>query len=161
MKRIAVISDTHIPKTAPDLPQSLYEALRNADMILHAGDLIEMRVLKHLENIAPTRAVCGNMDMPDVRAALPQKDVIEVGGFKIGLIHGYGPPPKLVNTVSKEFGRVDVIVFGHSHMALCEKIKKTLFFNPGSPLDTIFAPYKSYGILEVGNEVVGRIVRLT
>lgn len=161
MTRIGVISDTHIPKAAQDLPERVYREFASADMILHAGDLVEMSLLERLEKIAPTHAVFGNMDMADVKAALPQKDVIKVGGVKIGLIHGYGPATKVAEAVSKEFGRVDIIVFGHSHVALCQKIKNTLFFNPGSPTDRIFAACNSFGILEIGEKgIEGTIIRL-
>jgi len=161
MKRIGVISDTHIPKTAPDIPRVIYDEFRNLDLILHAGDLVEMQLLEKLQNIAPTHAVRGNMDTPEVRSALPEKDIIKVAGTRIGLIHGYGPPAKLIETVSKEFKRVDVIVFGHSHMPFCEKLKKTLFFNPGTPTDKIFATRNTFGILEVGEDGIrGRIIKL-
>ncbi len=160
MKRIGVLSDTHIPKAAQDLPEKVYKELRNVDMIFHAGDLVEISVLKKLQDIAPTHAVCGNMDPQEVRAALPQKDTITVDGFRIGLIHGYGPPGRITEAVRSEFSRVDAIVFGHSHSALSKEIKKTLFFNPGSPTDRIFAAYNSFGILEIGDEITGRIIRL-
>ncbi|UCD55244.1 MAG: metallophosphoesterase family protein [Candidatus Omnitrophota bacterium] len=160
MKRIGVISDTHIPRAALDLPERVYKEFRGADMILHAGDLIEMSVFEKLRKIAPTHAVSGNMDTYEVKEALPQKETINVEGFKIGLMHGYGPPAKIIDTVSKEFNGMDVIVFGHSHSAFCERIKNTLFFNPGSPTDKIFAAYNSFGILEIGKEIKGRIIRL-
>lgn len=160
IKRIGVISDTHIPKAASDLPESVYNELRGVDMILHAGDLVELEVLRKLQNIAPTRAVHGNMDMFEAKESLPEKDIIKVGRFRIGLIHGYGAPGQIAQTVSKEFKNVDVIVFGHSHSPFLEKIKNTLLFNPGSPTDKIFARYNSFGILEVGKEITGRIIRL-
>ena len=160
MKRIGVISDTHIPKAALDLPERVYKEFRNVDMVLHAGDLVEARVLEKLEQLAPTHAVHGNMDMYDVKARLPAKDIITVEEFRIGLIHGYGAPFRLVNTVGREFNGVDVIVFGHSHSAYNEKIKGTLYFNPGSPTDKVFAAYNSFGILEVGETITGRIFRI-
>jgi len=160
MKKIGVISDTHIPRTASDLPEIVYKEFRSADMIFHAGDLTEMSVLKKLESIAPTHAVAGNMDNHEVKEALPQKKIINIGGFKIGLIHGYGPPSKIVAAISKEFSGVDAIVFGHAHSPLCELINNTLFFNPGSPTDKIFAAYNSFGILEVGERITGKIIRL-
>jgi len=160
MKRIGVISDTHIPMAAPDLPERVYREFQGVDMILHAGDLIEMSVLEKLREIAPTHAVSGNMDTHEVKEALPQKDTINVGGFKIGLMHGYGPPAKVVDVVSKEFSGMDVIVFGHSHTPFCERIKNTLFLNPGSPTDKIFAAYNAIGMLEVGEEIRGKIIKL-
>jgi putative phosphoesterase len=160
VKKIGVISDTHIPRAASDLPESVYKEFRDADMILHAGDIAEMSLIDRLRKIAAVHAVAGNMDTPEVREALPQKEIISVNGFKIGLIHGYGPPAKIVETVSREFKGVDVIVFGHSHSPICETIKNTLFFNPGSPTDKIFSAYNSFGVLEVGERITGRIIRL-
>lgn len=160
MIRVGVISDTHIPKAASDLPQIVYDKFQNVDMILHAGDLVEYSVFEKLLKIAPTHAVSGNMDMDYVRASLPQKDIINAGGFKIGLIHGWGPPNRIQDVIAKEFGKVDVIVFGHSHSSFNEVIKGTLFFNPGSPTDKIFATQNSFGILEINSDIKGSIVRL-
>jgi len=160
MKRIGIISDTHIPKTAQELPDAVTKAFASVDMILHAGDLVEKAVIAELEKMAPTHAVYGNMDIDEVKSSLPPKDIIEVGGFRIGLIHGYGAPSKLVESVSREFTKVDAIVFGHSHSAFNKKIKGVLLFNPGSPTDKIFTPYNTYGILEVGDGIEGRIIRI-
>ena len=158
--RVGVLSDTHIPKAALDLPEAVYKELKNIDLILHAGDLIEQSVLEKLEKIAPTHAVHGNMDTHELKSCLPQKDIIKINGFRIGLIHGYGPPTKLVGAISKEFTRVDAIVFGHSHTPVNEVIGKTLFFNPGTPTDKVFAAYNSFGILEIGDSITGRIVKI-
>jgi len=159
--KIGVISDTHIPKAAVDLPEAVYKDFVDCDFILHAGDLVEIDVLNKLEKLAPVRAVQGNMDMRNVKDLLPKKDIIEAGKFKIGLIHGCGHPRGLIRIVKSEFKNgIDAIVFGHSHMPVNERVGKTLFFNPGSPTDTIFAPYRSYGILEVNSEISGKIIRI-
>ncbi len=159
--RIGVISDTHIPKAALDLPGAIYNDFVNADLILHAGDFVEIEVLRKLQKLAPVKAVYGNMDLSDVRNALPRKEVIKIGKFKIGLVHGSGPPKGLVKGVKSEFKNgIDVIIYGHSHSPFNEKIGKTLFFNPGSPTDTVFAPYNSYGILEVNDTIEGKIIRI-
>ncbi|NQT22026.1 MAG: metallophosphoesterase family protein [Candidatus Omnitrophica bacterium] len=159
--KIGVISDTHIPKAAVDLPEAVYNDFVDCELILHAGDLVEIDVLNKLERLAPVRAVQGNMDMRNVKDLLPKKDIIEAGKFKIGLIHGYGNPHGLIKAVKSEFKNgIDVIVFGHAHTPTNEKIGKTLFFNPGSPTDTVFAPYNSYGVLEVNDTIEGRIIRI-
>ncbi len=159
--RIGVISDTHIPKAALDLPEAIYNDFVNVDLILHAGDLVEMNVLRKLQKLAPVKAVYGNMDLEEVRNALPEKEIIKIGKFKIGLVHGSGPPKGLVKVVKSEFTNgIGVIIYGHSHLPFNEKIGKTLFFNPGSPTDTVFAPYNSYGILEVNDEIQARIIRI-
>jgi len=161
MKRIAVLSDTHIPIAAPDIPERIYSELRRVDMILHAGDLIEIDVLEKLRSIAPTHAVHGNMDMYEVKMSLPKKDIITINSFKIGLIHGTGCAANIIENVAREFDdRIDVIVFGHSHCPCNEKIKKTLFFNPGSPTDKMFALCNTFGLLEIEDGISSTIMRL-
>ena len=108
--RIGVISDTHIPKAAQDIPRQIYREFKKVDLILHAGDLVELSVIEKLKKLAPVKAVCGNMDEHKVRAALPEKEVISLeNGIKIGLIHGFGSPHKLIETVRGEFSGVSVL----------------------------------------------------
>lgn len=154
MTKIAVLSDTHIPVAAKELPKTVYDGIAGVDMILHAGDILDMQVLDKLSKIAPVRAVCGNMDNDSACSKLPRKDIIKIGDCSIGLIHGWGPPSGLIDLVGRQFKNVDVIVFGHSHSPLIEKRGGILFFNPGSPTDKVFAPYNSYGILTIDGKII-------
>ncbi len=159
--KILVLSDTHIPKTSGDLPHAVYEAIKSVDMILHAGDFVDKSVVEKLAALKPMKAVCGNMDSMNVRAVLNQKEIIEVEKVRIGLIHGYGAPVDLIDTVRKEFTDVQAIVFGHSHAPTNIVKGNILFFNPGSPTDKVFAAYNSYGILTVEDKKIkGEIIRL-
>ncbi len=160
--KILVLSDTHIPITAQDVPEAVYEAARGVDMIFHAGDFIEMKFLEKLRSIKEVKGVRGNMDSRAIQEQLNIKEIITIEKVKIGLIHGYGAPSEIINTVRKEFDdRVDCIVFGHSHVALNMKKDGILYFNPGSPTDKIFASKNSYGILEVTDKTIeGKIVEL-
>lgn len=161
MTRILVLSDTHIPVAAQDLPRKIYDEIEQADMIFHAGDLIEMKLLDKLQSLKQVKAVCGNMDSREVCSVLKTKEVITVGKFKIGLIHGYGAPSELMATVRKEFEKVDAVVFGHSHAAVNIRKDGVLYFNPGSPTDKIFASINTYGILEVTDKKIeGEIIGL-
>ena len=159
--KIGVISDTHIPRAALRLPQEIYDGFKGVDLILHAGDLVEMSIFDELNKLAKTEAVFGNMDTPPVQRMLPSKKIINVGKFKIGLIHGSGSPFNLMNSVKREFSqKVDVIVFGHSHSPVNEVKNSILFFNPGSPTDKVFARYNSYGILTINKEIKGEIIKI-
>lgn len=159
--KIMVLSDTHIPIAAQDLPKTVYDAINDVDMIFHAGDFIEPKLLDKLRSLKEVRAVCGNMDSQAVRTQLSPKEVVAIGKFKIGLIHGYGAPSELIASVRREFDKVDCVVFGHSHVATNMKKDGILFFNPGSPTDKIFASKNSYGILEVTDKKIdGKIVEL-
>lgn len=159
--RIGVLSDTHIPRACSNIPGEVLSVFKDVDLILHAGDLVEMRVLNELRKLAKTKAVYGNMDEPELRKALREKEVIKVRGWTIGLVHGYGPPANLINCVESEFmGKVDAIVFGHSHSPVNEMKGGILFFNPGSPTDNIFAKYNSYGILTIRDTIKGDIIKI-
>ena len=155
---LGVISDTHLHHSP--LPERVLEVLQGVDLILHAGDILEMAVLEELETLAPVTAVAGNMDYAEVAEVLPGKRVIELAGRRIGLMHGSGPPAQMTGRLRREFEDVDAIVFGHTHQAYNRSEGGIYFFNPGSPTDKMFAPYRSLGFLEVGEDIRGRIVML-
>ncbi|NQV04262.1 MAG: metallophosphoesterase [Candidatus Omnitrophica bacterium] len=156
MMRIGVISDTHISVTTDKLPVGLLDALGGCDLILHAGDLIDLSVIEQLKKVSKVEAVRGNMDQPDALPALENKKTLNIAGKKICLMHGYGNPKKLTEVLKKEFldQKPDIIVFGHSHAPMNQYIDGVLFFNPGSPTDTVFAPYRSYGIIEIDKKEI-------
>lgn len=149
--KIGVISDTHIPIKADKLPEELLGALKGCNLILHAGDLVDLSVIEQLKKIAKVEAIYGNMDPSRVREILKGKIILKVAGKKLCLMHGYGHPDNLVAMLKKEFcdEKPDIIVFGHSHTAMNEYRDGILFFNPGSVTDTLSAPYRSYGIIEI------------
>ena len=155
-----MIADTHIPEVAEKVPDEALKRFEGVDMILHAGDLVSLDVLKQLNSIAKTVAVYGNMDYSAARSSLPEKTVVEAGKYKIGLTHGGGAPWDIVERVRAEFEHVDAIVFGHTHQPLNESIDGILFFNPGTPTDLRFSSKQSIGIIETGDDIKGRIIEL-
>ena len=160
---IGVLSDTHIPTRAEKLPDKLIEQLKKVDLIIHAGDFVQIEVLEMLEKIAKVEAVFGNMDEEELKMKLPGKKVIEVEKVKIAIVHGCDIPWDVEKRVPckccKE--KVDAIVYGHTHLAFNKKIGKILYFNPGSPTDQVFLSSNTFGLLEVhGKEIKGRIVEL-
>lgn len=133
------------------------------DMIIHAGDLVDRSVYDALTGVCKdVQVVCGNMDPVDLKDRFPQKKIIKVGGVTLGIVHGWGPPKQLLAVVKDIFkdDSPDIVIFGHSHNALSKKEGRTLYFNPGSPTDDVFAPYKSFGIIEITDTIDARIVRL-
>jgi len=160
--KIGVISDTHIPARAKRLPEQLLSALKGVDRIIHAGDVLNLPTLKELESIAETTAVRGNMDYPEIQKLLPEKVVLEMEGYRIGMTHGIGSPHFLGRRLLKRFenDNIDVLVFGHSHVPLSEKEGEVLLFNPGSPTDMLFSPFRSYGIITLGQTLEADIIVL-
>jgi len=161
--KIGVISDTHIADTTTAIPAKILQDFKNVDMVLHAGDLTDLNVIEQLKKSCPhITAVYGNMDSSDVREKLPEKKIIKAGNYKIGLMHGAGAPAQLVEFMARAFkdDNVDIIVFGHSHRPLNEEKEGILFFNPGSAMDKVYAPYNSYGIIELNGKIEAKIIKL-
>lgn len=158
--RVGVISDTHVPAISRSLPSEVFEVFQGVDLILHAGDILEMSVLDELRTIAPVEAVAGNMDGSEVHLNLPDKKIIPLGKFSAGLIHGKYKIEGQREMIRKEFDDVDLIVYGHSHTPFWGKMNGVYFLNPGSPTDKRHAPYNSVAILEVGDELKAEIIRI-
>ncbi|MCK4535476.1 MAG: metallophosphoesterase [Desulfuromonadales bacterium] len=162
MYRIGVLSDTHLAATSEalaflvDLADSYFAGV---DMILHAGDVVAPEILQGFTH-CPVMAVRGNMD--PATPGIPDKRVIEVGPARIGLMHGWGASYDLEERLLNEFSdaELDVLVFGHSHRPVCRFHDGILLFNPGSATDRRQAPYHSVGILEIGEKISGKIIRI-
>jgi putative phosphoesterase len=165
--RVVAISDTHVsPNKVDRVVEKLRPYVQNADHILHAGDITSYELIEKLARIAPIDAVAGNMDALDVKSRLPEKTIVELAGFKIGLIHGWGSPYKLGDKVISKFVDdnqnpfVDVIVFGHSHRAQVEPRGKILLINPGSAADRMFGKISSLAILKIDKKIEAEIIKI-
>jgi uncharacterized protein len=158
--KIGVLSDTHVPAIVPALPPIIYDIFQGVDLILHAGDIVELAVLDDLRAIAPVEAVAGNVDSAEVQARLPFKKVIPIGKFTVGLIHGKYKINVQQEMIRKEFGTVDIIVYGHSHNPFWGVREGVYFLNPGSPTDKRHALFNSVALLEVDDEVRAEIIRI-
>lgn len=161
MIKIGVLSDTHISDAcSPILPVSILNKLKGVSFIIHAGDIVNINVLKKLEEIAPVYAVSGNMDSEKTKKLLPRKKIMKFGRFKIGLIHGYGAAENIALRMRKEFSRADIIIFGHSHEPFNEIIDGVLMFNPGSAAGEGFEGISSCGIIELGEKITARHIEI-
>ena len=148
--RLAIISDTHLPRGARELPPACVERLRDADAILHGGDLIEAAVLAYLESLGPpVHAVRGNVDSADLQARLPLTRIVEAGGARIAMIHDAGPADRRLAHLRARFPDADAVVFGHSHLPLLEQKAGFTIFNPGSPTERRRAPHHTMGVATV------------
>lgn len=160
--KIVVMADTHIPESAVSLPKKLLEALKDCQLIIHAGDIVEMSLFKELQSFAEVKAVFGNMDSIELQQMLPEKVMFKAAGKNIGLYHGRGPGLKVYKIVREVFKeKPDIIIFGHSHTPFNQVKDGVLLFNPGSPTDNIFSPYRSFGLIEIdGEDLKAEIIKL-
>jgi hypothetical protein len=142
--RIAVVSDTHMPRGARVLPADCVARLRAADLILHAGDLTGISFLDWLRELGPPiEAVHGNMDEPALQALLPETRVVEADGARIGMVHIPGPREGRTERLTALFPDCQVIVFGHTHLPERGRAGDVWLLNPGSPTERRRAPERT------------------
>jgi putative phosphoesterase len=154
--RLAIISDTHLPRGHRALPPACLARLSAADAILHAGDFIEASVLRELEALGPpVHAVRGNVDAAELQARLPSTRVVEAAGARIAMVHDAGPAAGRLARMRRRFPGADAVVFGHSHIPLHEESEGFAIFNPGSPTERRRAPHHTMGVATVTE---GRLV---
>jgi putative phosphoesterase len=153
--KIGVISDTHVPRAAKAIPDEIFEIFLGADLIIHAGDIVEEVAIKQLEDIAPVIAVHGNRDPESLKFSLPESRILELKGFRIGVLHGHGDKGTTRSRLPEFFKNetLDCIIFGHSHIPFNQIINNTLYFNPGSPTAKKRQKYPSVGIILLDSEI--------
>jgi putative phosphoesterase len=144
---VVALADTHIPRRARSLPPGLVPHLRRADLILHAGDLMEPSLLDELGGYAPIRAVRGNVDPPDLD--LPETLEFEFEGVPVAMVHDSGPKRGRPARMRRRFPEARVVVFGHSHIPWLEDEDGLLLLNPGSPTDRRRQPHHTFALLRV------------
>ena len=155
--RVVVLADTHAPRRWRSCPPVLAASLRQADAILHAGDVCIATVLDELAEYAPVRAVVGNNDGPDVAAwgALPTLET-ELAGLRVAMIHDSGAANGRLRRMRAAFPDAGLVVFGHSHIPLQARDEGLQIFNPGSPTDRRRQPHGTFGVLQIdGGELRG------
>jgi uncharacterized protein len=161
-------ADTHlrgdaVPRASRrPLLDALWAHLSGADVILHAGDILDHTVLDLLRERAPVHAVLGNNDRALV-GLLPQTRVLHIGGVPVGMIHDSGPAKGRSSRMKRRFPDAEIVVFGHSHAPVNEMGEDgQLLFNPGSPTQRRAQPVHSVGELRMagGRLLSHRIIPL-
>jgi len=156
--RVGVISDTHgyMDPRALDLLQGL-------DHILHAGDIGDERIIAELECAAAVTKVRGNVDRDGPTSLYPLEQIFELEGQRFFLTHELKPPKREGDPVLEQYlqSGVDVVVYGHSHIAYQQQWRDLLFFNPGAAGKRRFKVVPSVGILTLTpSSIEGRILPL-
>lgn len=158
--KIGVLSDTHLREPTSDFKKMVEFHFREVEKIFHLGDFVDWSVARYLSGVKEVVAVSGNMDPSEIRKAFPQKRIVELGGFRIGLIHGGGAPFGMESRIRDEFDEeVDAIVYGHTHTPANHRVKNLLFFNPGSPTRS-YLNQPTLGMLHFGEKIEGDIITL-
>jgi uncharacterized protein len=144
--RLLLLADTHVPKRARELPAQVWAAVESADVVIHAGDWVDVSLLDELESrSARLIGVYGNNDGPQLRARLPEIATADLGGLAFAVIHETGARSGRESRIDRQFPQADVVVFGHSHIPWDTVTPAGVrLLNPGSPTDRRRQPVATY-----------------
>jgi len=144
--RLLLMADTHVPKRARDLPASLWSAVEQADVVVHAGDWVQPELLDDLEQRASRLVgVFGNNDGQELRRRLPEVARLTLGGLRFAVVHETGAARGRDERCARAYPDADVLVFGHSHIPWDTTATAGLrLLNPGSPTDRRRQPWCTY-----------------
>lgn len=144
--RLLIVSDTHIPRRARDLPEQVWREVDRADAVIHAGDWCVLSSLERLrERARELVGVHGNNDDSSLRAQLPEVARATLGGVRFAVVHETGDKRGREKRCQERFPDSDVLVFGHSHIPWDTVTPSGLrLLNPGSPTDRRRQPHHTY-----------------
>lgn len=144
--RLLLIADTHLPKRARDLPARVWDEVAEADVVIHAGDWVDIAAFEALEARSKRLVACwGNNDGPDLRTRMPERAEVTLAGIRFTVVHETGGAPGRDARMTREYPDTDVLVFGHSHIPWDTTTASGLrLLNPGSPTDRRRQPFCTY-----------------
>jgi uncharacterized protein len=148
--RLVVIADTHLTgDVAHRLPKSLLEAIGEADLVLHAGDVTSSSALEELSALATVHCVLGNNDTALV-GVVPEQLRLTLEGVEIAMVHDSGTRVGRAARLATRFPSAGLVIYGHSHVPDdSEGLGGQLLFNPGSPTQRRAQPSRTYGSVEL------------
>lgn len=158
--RLVLLSDTHLPSRAKTLPTQLWEAIEAADVVIHAGDWVNVDLLDELTARSRQLIGCwGNNDGPDLRARLPEVARVTLDGLAVAVVHETGAAKGREERCERAYPDIDLLVFGHSHIPWDTTTPRGLrLLNPGSPTDRRRQPFCTYQTAEITDGRLGDVV---
>jgi uncharacterized protein len=143
---VLLLADTHWPKRARELPAQVWAAVEKADLVIHAGDWVDVRLVEELAARSRELVACwGNNDGPEIRRRLPEVARVTVEGLRIAVVHETGAAQGRERRMDALFPDTDILVFGHSHIPWDTVSARGMrLLNPGSPTDRRRQPHRTY-----------------
>lgn len=158
--RLLILADTHVPKRARDLPDQVWAAVDAADVVVHAGDWVDVTLLDRLEERSRRLLGCwGNNDGPELRARLPEVARATLDGLRVAVVHETGSTQGREARCAAAYPDDDVLIFGHSHIPWDTTTPngRLRLLNPGSPTDRRRQPHCTYLTASITGGVLGDV----
>lgn len=157
--RLLLISDTHVPARARDLPSAVWAAVDAADVVIHAGDWVDVALLDAVQaRSARLVGVYGNNDHGVLRERLPLVASVDLDGVRFSVVHETGVRDRRELRMAAAFPDTDVLVFGHSHIPWDTVAPGGLrLLNPGSCTDRRREPFRTFITTSVDDGMLGPV----
>ena len=158
--RLLLLADTHVPQRARDLEPVVWQAVDDADLVVHAGDWVSLDLLDRLEARADVLGCWGNNDHgQEFRRRLPEVARRTVEGVEVAVTHETGDKRQREAFCDRRFAGTDLLVFGHSHIPWDSTTPGGIrLLNPGSCVDRRMQPRRTYMTLELADGRIGEPV---
>jgi uncharacterized protein len=157
--RLLLMSDTHLPVRAKDLPTPLWAEVDRADVVVHAGDWVDVATLDRLQERSRELLACwGNNDGPELRARLPEVARATLGGVRVAAVHETGSKERRDERMRAAHPDTDLLVFGHSHIPWDTAYSGLRLLNPGSPTDRRRQPHCTWMTCRLADGAVHDVV---
>jgi uncharacterized protein len=135
--RVGVMADSH-----GYLDPAVLELFAGVTHIVHAGDIMDPKILGALATVAPVTAVAGNLDAGKLADTLPREASGDLPGVSFVVSHKRKRLLKRLSAGKIAIGPKGIgpnlVVFGHEHIPSVVWVEGTLFLNPG----TASSPYE-------------------
>lgn len=131
---LTIVSDTH-GSSDHRLEGRTREAVREADLVIHAGDFTTEEVYDAFEAAATELlAVTGNNDVPALVDRLPSVRTVDWEATRFLVVHGHEHTETALDLLARQ-EEADVVVVGHSHRPELTELSGRVLVNPGSHAD--------------------------
>lgn len=156
---LLLLADTHLPKRARDLPAEVWTQVEAADLVVHAGDWVDVSLLDALEKRSRALLACwGNNDGVALRTRLPEVARETIEGVRLAVVHETGGAAGRERRADLDHPATDLLVFGHSHIPWDTVTPGGMrLLNPGSPTDRRRQPTCTYMTVELSEGAVGDV----
>ena len=132
---VLVLSDILIPFKSPDVDAQFKSILvpNKINHLLCLGNIGNQDTLYWLQNLTPDfQPIRGEFD---IEQKYPEKKTVEIGSFKIGMLHGHQILPagniEALSNIQRELD-CDILLSGFTHKYNISINENKLFMNPGS-----------------------------
>ncbi|MBE0585802.1 MAG: metallophosphoesterase family protein [Desulfofustis sp.] len=162
IQKVGILSDTHRSCGDPAFTRAVRSAFQDCQLIAHAGDLTDMRILNAFSD-KQVYAVHGNMCNAATRDLLPESLTFSVGNYLLSLCHSHRAGHDREEDLLNRFAEADCIIFGHTHQAVIRRVGSILLINPGSFRSTgRYGSHGTYAILTIAESgLSAEIVQLS